>query len=123
MRRNLIKYLIIFSIITLPFYSCMSYLNNPAPEIKASSSNSELLLSESAQTIITDNSKPEDNNTHQINSDIALKYVGSTKSNKYHLPSCEWAQKINKSNEIWFSSSEEAKEKGYAPCKVCKPME
>jgi len=49
------------------------------------------------------------------------KFVGSVKSNKYHLPSCEWAQKVSPSNEIWFSSAEEAQAKGYVPCKVCNP--
>jgi len=49
------------------------------------------------------------------------KFVGSVNSNKYHLPSCEWAQKISPSNEIWFSSAEEAQAKGYVPCKVCNP--
>ncbi len=49
------------------------------------------------------------------------KYVGSKNSNIYHRPSCQWAQKISKSNEIWFSSIADAEAKGYRPCKVCKP--
>ncbi|MCX6007906.1 MAG: thermonuclease family protein [Chloroflexi bacterium] len=48
-------------------------------------------------------------------------YVGSKKSNKYHYPSCIWAQQIAADNEIWFSSGEEAKSGGYIPCKVCRP--
>ena len=48
-------------------------------------------------------------------------YVGSKISNKYHYPSCIWAQQISADNEIWFSSSEEAKSGGYIPCKVCSP--
>ncbi len=48
-------------------------------------------------------------------------YVGSKKSNKYHFPSCVWAQQIAADNEIWFSSVEEAKSGGYIPCKVCRP--
>lgn len=48
-------------------------------------------------------------------------FVGSTKSNKYHYPSCQWAQKIKPSNEIWFTSSEDARAHGYVPCKVCNP--
>lgn len=56
-------------------------------------------------------------------SEITLekKYVGSLRSNKYHLPECEWAREILPSNQIWFSSREEAESKGYIPCKVCKP--
>jgi hypothetical protein len=48
-------------------------------------------------------------------------YVGSIKSNKYHLPDCKWAKEISPSNQIWFSSRAEAEAKGYVPCKVCKP--
>lgn len=49
------------------------------------------------------------------------KYVGSTNSDKYHYPSCEWAKKISPANEIWFSSAADARAHGYIPCKVCDP--
>jgi methylphosphotriester-DNA--protein-cysteine methyltransferase len=49
------------------------------------------------------------------------KYVGSAKSNKYHYPTCEWAQKINPENLVKFKSAKEAQEAGYIPCKVCRP--
>lgn len=48
-------------------------------------------------------------------------FVGSSKSDKYHYPSCEWAQKIKPSNLVCFSSSEDARAHGYVPCKVCNP--
>ena len=48
-------------------------------------------------------------------------FVGSVKSNKYHYPSCQWAQKIKPSNEIWFSGSADARAHGYVPCGVCHP--
>lgn len=48
-------------------------------------------------------------------------YVGSSNSNKYHLESCKWAQKVNPKNKVIFKSKKEAESKGYAPCKVCKP--
>ncbi|MBN1322992.1 MAG: thermonuclease family protein [Methanotrichaceae archaeon] len=48
-------------------------------------------------------------------------FVGSTQSNKYHYPSCVWAEKILPQNRIWFSSSEDARLAGYVPCGVCKP--
>lgn len=48
-------------------------------------------------------------------------YVGSSNSNKYHLSTCRWAQKINGKNKITFKSKKEAESKGYQPCKVCKP--
>jgi len=49
------------------------------------------------------------------------KYVGSIKSDKYHLPTCEWAEKIKDENRIWFQSEEEAIKAGYKPCSVCNP--
>jgi hypothetical protein len=48
-------------------------------------------------------------------------FVGSIKSNKYHYPSCQWAKKIKPENEIWFSSSQDARNQGYIACKVCGP--
>jgi micrococcal nuclease len=48
-------------------------------------------------------------------------FVGSIKSNKYHYPNCEGAKKIKPSNEIWFSSSEDARFHRYEPCKICNP--
>ena len=48
-------------------------------------------------------------------------FVGSIKSNKYHYPDCIWAKKILPENEIWFSSSQDARAHGYVPCKVCNP--
>lgn len=49
------------------------------------------------------------------------KYVGSLQSDKYHLPSCRWAEKISPVNQIWFDTKEEAEKAGYKPCGVCKP--
>jgi len=54
-------------------------------------------------------------------SSVGGMFVGSVKSNKYHYPSCEWGRKISSANEIWFSSSADARAHGYVPCKVCCP--
>jgi hypothetical protein len=40
---------------------------------------------------------------------------------KYHFKSCHFAKKTPKSHIICFTSSKEAKEYGFATCKVCKP--
>ena len=48
-------------------------------------------------------------------------YHGSSKSDKYHLTSCQWAQKISPGNLVVFKNKTEAAAKGYVPCKVCKP--
>lgn len=49
-------------------------------------------------------------------------FVGSVNSDKYHYPDCRSALNIKQENEVWFSSVEDAKSKGYVACKVCKPQ-
>ena len=44
---------------------------------------------------------------------IPGKYVGSSNSNIYHEPKCDWAKRIAKSRRIWFKKKEDAWEKGY----------
>ena len=64
-------------------------------------------------------SEPEQTDTESSEK----KYVGSKESNKYHYPECRWAKKILPENAIWFSSSEDARSKGYVPCGVCHPLQ
>ncbi len=52
----------------------------------------------------------------------AAEFWASRKSNKYHYPSCQWAQRIKPQNLIIFNSPEEAIRAGYVPCKVCSPL-
>lgn len=46
-------------------------------------------------------------------------YVASKNSNKYHLPTCQYAQNIKPENKVCFSSKEEAESKGYQGAKCC----
>lgn len=48
-------------------------------------------------------------------------YVGDSEEKKVHLQECEWAEKIAEANRVYFKTYEEAAEKGYEACKVCKP--
>lgn len=48
-------------------------------------------------------------------------FVGSSKSDKYHYPSCSAAKKIKSSNLVTFSSSADARAHGYVPCGKCHP--
>ncbi len=57
------------------------------------------------------------------NASAEQQFVGSINSNKYHYPSCRWAQRIYPENEIWFSNPQDARAGGYVPCKVCAPPE
>jgi len=57
----------------------------------------------------------------QARAPTAGPYVGSSQSNKYHRPDCVWAKKISPANLVTFKSPEEARRRGYVPCKVCNP--
>ncbi|OGI25509.1 MAG: hypothetical protein A3J76_03575 [Candidatus Moranbacteria bacterium RBG_13_45_13] len=46
-------------------------------------------------------------------------FVASKNSNKYHLPACQFAEKIKPENKICFSSKEEAESRGYIGAKCC----
>jgi competence protein ComEC len=48
-------------------------------------------------------------------------FVGSSKSDTYHYPGCQWAQKIKPGNLISFSGLQDARAHGYVPCGVCHP--
>jgi methylphosphotriester-DNA--protein-cysteine methyltransferase len=48
-------------------------------------------------------------------------FVVPAKSNKYHYPSCRFAQKFRPGNLATFPSAKDALAAGYIPCKVCKP--
>jgi hypothetical protein len=61
------------------------------------------------------------NNVPAEKTDSTKNFVGSTNSKKYHYPSCGAAKNIHPENEIWFSSSEDARSHGYVPCKRCNP--
>lgn len=41
------------------------------------------------------------------------KFVASKKANKFHIPKCDWAKRIDKANQIWFNSEQEAKSQGF----------
>lgn len=47
-------------------------------------------------------------------------YVGSKNSDRYHLPWCSGAQRINEENMIVFNTKAEAENAGYEPAANCK---
>jgi len=49
--------------------------------------------------------------------------VGSKNGTKYHYSTCPGAKQISKENLIYFSSIEDAREKGYTPASNCKGLE
>ena len=49
------------------------------------------------------------------------KYIASKASDKYHLLSCEYAERISEDNRIYYKTMQEAEEDGKSPCSVCLP--
>lgn len=55
---------------------------------------------------------------------VEINYVASKNSDKYHLPSCQFAGNILPENRIEIDSKLDlaiAENKGYTPCSVCLP--
>jgi len=48
-------------------------------------------------------------------------FVGSKNSDVYHYPWCASAKRIKSSNKVTFSTSAEARARGYHPCSKCHP--
>ena len=48
-------------------------------------------------------------------------YWASAKAEKFHLPTCEWAEKISDDNKIIYHSRDDAIEDGKVPCGACNP--
>ena len=74
----------------------------------------------------TDTAEPikEDTSSSSNDSDASAsttEYWASAKAGKFHLPSCEWAQKISEDNKIIYQSREDAIADGKEPCGACNP--
>ena len=69
--------------------------------------------------LISENkTKEKTNQTASIKTN-SITYVGSKNSDKYHLPTCKWAGNIKTSNKVTFNSENQARTRGYSPCKTC----
>lgn len=106
-------------------YVCVVYLEGddgaPDPEM-----NFNRMLVDSDHAVVKDFTDNEFDpadwwNLSSLQPGGGCAYVGSAKSSKYHYPDCEWARKISPANLICFSSTAEARSKGYTPCRICRP--
>ncbi len=48
------------------------------------------------------------------------KYVASKMGKKFHIPKCDWAEKIHEKRRVWFESKEEAEKEGFKACECVK---
>ena len=88
--------------------------------LKQISNNAENSQKEENSTVLGEQVKNYKTES-QIEPEKLGKFVGSTKSNKYHLPDCPYAKKIKDENKIWFDSIKDAESQGYIPAKCCNP--
>lgn len=65
--------------------------------------------------------KTESSSSSSSSSSSGATYWASSKSGKFHRPSCEWGQKIASKNKVVFHSRDQAINSGYVPCQVCSP--
>ena len=52
---------------------------------------------------------------------VGGRYVGSTTTSVYCLPTCHAARRINRANRRTFRSAGEAADAGFRPCRHCRP--
>ena len=68
-----------------------------------------------------------DKNTSDVNTqnssshNSASEFWASSKTDKFHLPTCEWAEKISNNNKVVYHSRDDAIADGKQPCTVCNP--
>lgn len=77
--------------------------------------------SNTVEPIQEDNSSSSSDDSDSESSTSSGEYWASAKTDKFHLPSCEWAEKISDANKIIYQSREDAIADGKEPCGVCNP--
>ena len=64
---------------------------------------------------------PIEENVSSDDASATTEYWASAKTDKFHLPTCEWAEKISDDNKIVYDNREDAIADGKEPCGVCNP--
>jgi len=64
---------------------------------------------------------PNGTNNNTTNSTPVENFIGNKYSMIFHVPSCEWVEKMSENNKIIFENRIDAINQGYQPCKACKP--
>ena len=75
----------------------------------------------SVENASNDSQQTGSDSTESSSDDSGTVYWASSKTDKFHLPTCEWAQKISSWNKIVYDSRQEALNSGRQPCEVCNP--
>lgn len=66
--------------------------------------------------------QPENTTEADPEEDSEVSYVANKNTRKFHIPTCSSVTDMKESNKLYFfGSRDELIEKGYEPCKRCKP--
>ena len=91
--------------------------------IASNKKESKIIIKKNNSLNINKSSEKSNNKTKNKAEIKEKSFIASKKSNKYHHPNCQWAKRISKENQIWFSSKKEAEKSGYHPCSYVKKHE
>jgi hypothetical protein len=96
-------------------------VNNTSSDTKKINSNNEKSKVSNKPSGDSSSSKSSSSSSSSTKDHSGSTYVGSSKSDKFHNPSCSAAKRIKNSNLVSFSSRENAVNSGYKPCGICHP--
>jgi len=51
-----------------------------------------------------------------------IRYIGSKTTKVFCFPTCRGARRIREENRVPFHEADEAREKGFRPCRLCQPV-
>jgi hypothetical protein len=66
-------------------------------------------------------SPPQQQQTAMHAAAVPRPVIGNRTLGIYHLPDCDWADKIARNSRVEFDSASDAHSYGFRPCRVCKP--
>lgn len=112
--------LIVILIAVVGILASVSNTNNTQADV-AVASDSYSSADSVEQSTSSDDYVQESSSSQDQSSYSGTEYWASSESDKFHKPSCEWAQKINSYNKIVYHSRQEAINDGRIPCHVCYP--
>lgn len=97
-----------------------SGLDDSPEEDESNDTDEDLDSGYDSSSSLTENSD-DDYSSSSSSSSSGVTYVASSKSDKFHYPSCSAANKIKDYNKLTFSSRDDAISAGYSPCGICSP--
>jgi hypothetical protein len=100
----------------------LSVLENRKEPVKIENLPMEANVTATIAENKTENSEGEKSESEVVLNEGGM-VVGSKSGSKYHFPWCPGAKRILEENKVYFSSTAEAKAKGYTPAANCKGLE